>query len=176
MNYKHTFTSVWLSRVSQLRVKETNPANKDKEFGSYCVLKSQGTFIWAVDLTLVISSHIKAQVFCLHCSCVSSLVPSAEVFNMPLRTSEPWLPVWGRVVLLCAERKLSLPPASTANFKCQEKNPRDDSIAILNFYRRLAWYKVFWFPFKLSVACVVWTQGWEVGECLLSGQGFVSEW
>lgn len=80
-------------------------------------------------------------------------------------------------MLLCAEGKLSLPLASTANFKCQEKKkPRDDSIAILNFYRRLAWYKVFWFPFKLTLACVRGARGWEVGECLLSGQGFVSEW
>lgn len=45
VNYRHTFTSVWLSCVSQLRVKETNPANKDQAFGSYFMLKSQGTFI-----------------------------------------------------------------------------------------------------------------------------------
>lgn len=45
VNYKHTFASVRLSCVSQLRVKETNPANKDKAFGSYFMLISQGTFI-----------------------------------------------------------------------------------------------------------------------------------
>lgn len=62
-------------------------------------------------------------------------------------------------MLLCAEERLSLPLASTANFKLcitlhlQEKNTSDGSVAILNFYRRLGWYIIFCFPFKLTSAC-----------------------
>lgn len=62
-------------------------------------------------------------------------------------------------MLLCAGERLSLPLASTLNFNLcitlhlQEKKASDDSVAILNFYRRLAWYIIFCFPLKLSSAC-----------------------